>query len=49
MLEPASIQTPDVPWVRWSSKFFDRAGAAGVSLYPRLGLLAVKVARNKFG
>ena len=44
MLEPGSIQTPDVPWVLWSSKFFDRAGAAGVVLHPQLELSAVKVA-----
>ena len=46
MLEPSSIQTPVVPWVWWSWKVFDRAGAVGVSLHPRLGLSAVKVARN---
>ena len=49
MLEPSSIQTPDVPWVWWSSKVVDRAGAAGVSLHPRLGLSAVKVVRNYVG
>ena len=43
MLEPSSIQNHHVPWVWWSSKFFDRAGAAGVSLHPQLGLSAVNV------
>ena len=46
MLGLSSIQTSFVPEVWWSWKVFDRAGAAGVSLHPRLGLSAVNIAPN---